>query len=309
MDMSAKTTVIVVGASGVFGRHIIGVLHNAGYRVLGLGRGAANEIRADLLDREGLLRAVHGVQAEVIVHAATALHKPPMTHKGMYPTDDLRIAGTANLLEAARIVGAQRFIGENIVFGYGYRDFGERVLTESDPFGVTDPDNGFARHLEGMREKERLPRETADLASISLRYGLFYGAGATETMVAMLRKRQLPAFDDHGHVLPWINLADAATAVLAAIEHGRPGEAYNIADESHLGFGGMVKAVAAAFRTAKPPTVPTWLTVVAPYMHRAVTISLLVSTEKARRELGWKPAFPTVGDGLHALAGQTNVGA
>jgi nucleoside-diphosphate-sugar epimerase len=181
------------------------------------------------------------------------------------------------------------------------------VLTEADPFGVTEPDKGFARHLQGMREKERLPLEVPDLEAISLRYGLFYGAGATETLVDMLRKRRLPSFNDHERVLPWINLADAATAVLAAIEHGRPGQAYNIADESRLGFGGMVKAMAVAFGTPKPPTVPTWLTVVAPYMHRAATISMRVSTDKARRELGWKPTYPTVADGLAALTGGDNM--
>jgi nucleoside-diphosphate-sugar epimerase len=120
----------------------------------------------------------------------------------------------------------------------------------------------------------------------------------------MLRKRRLPAFNDHGRVLPWINLADAATAVLAAIEHGRPGEAYNIADDSHVGFGGMVRATAEACGTPKPMPVPTWLMVVAPYLHRLATISLRVSSEKARRELGWKPAYPTVADGLRALVGK-----
>jgi nucleoside-diphosphate-sugar epimerase len=296
------TTVIVAGASGVFGRHIVKTLTTAGHQVLGLGRGPSNEIRADLMDRDGLLRAVEGKRADVIVHAATALKKPPMNHQGMYPTDDLRISGTANLVEAAGIVGARRFIGENIVFGYGYRDFGDHVITEADEFGVTDPDKGFARHLEGMREKERLPI-AAGLDAISLRYGLFYGEGGTDTLVEMLRKRRLPAFDDHGRVLPWINLADAATAVRAAMEHGRPGEAYNIADESRLGFGGMVKETAAAFDTPKPITVPTWLTVVAPYMHRAATISLRVSSDKARRELRWSPIYPTVRIGLRSLAG------
>jgi nucleoside-diphosphate-sugar epimerase len=306
--MDTNLTVIVAGASGVFGQHVTRTLREAGYRVLGLGRGAANEIQADLLDRTGLLRAVGGVDADVVVHAATALKKPPMSHRGMYRTDDLRIAGTANLLEAARVVGARRFVGENIAFGYGYRDFGDRVLTEADAFGVSDPDRGFARHLEGMREKERLPLEVAGLDSISLRYGLFYGAGATETMVEMLRRRRLPAFDDHGRVLPWINLVDAASAVLAVIERGRPGAAYNIADESRLGFGGMVTAVATAFHTPRPLTVPTWMTIVAPYMHRAATMNLRVSTEKARDELGWKPAFPTVADGLRALTGRDSVG-
>jgi nucleoside-diphosphate-sugar epimerase len=300
--MTANTTVLVAGASGVFGRHVTGTLRGAGYQVLGLGRGAANEIRADLMDRDALLRAVRGVRADVVVHAATALRRPPMTHHGMYATDELRTTGTANLLDAARLVGAHRFVGENIVFGYGFRDFGDRVLTEEDPFG-TDPDKGFARHLAGMREKERLPLQVAGLDAISLRYGLFYGAGATETIVEMLRRRRLPAFDDHGRVLPWINLADAASAVLAAIRHGRAGEAYNVADESLVGFGGMVKAVSAAFHTPKPLTVPTWLTVVTPYLHRIATISLRIGTGKARRELGWQPAFPTVADGLRALVG------
>jgi nucleoside-diphosphate-sugar epimerase len=300
--MTGNMTVLLAGASGVFGKHVGRTLHDAGYQVLGLGRGSGNEVRADLLDRAALLRAVEGVRADVVVHAATALRKPPLTHKGMYPTDDLRIAGTANLLEAARAVGARRFVGENIVFGYGYRDFGDRVLTEADPFGGTDPDRGFARHVAAMREKERLPIE-AGLDAVSLRYGLFYGPGATETLVEMLRKRRLTAFDDHGRVLPWVHLTDAASAVLAAIERGRPGEAYNIADESHLGFGGMVKAIAAAYRTPKPLTVPTWLTVVTPVLYRLATISLRVSTGKARRELGWQPSVPTVAAGLHALSG------
>jgi len=304
--MSADKTVIVAGASGVFGRHITRTLQDAGYQVLGLGRSATNEISADLLDRDGLLRAVQGVRADVVVHAATALRKVPLSHKDMYRTDDLRTTGTRNLVEAARVVGARRFIGENIVFGYGFRDFGERVLTEADPFVGTDPDRGFARHLAAMRDKERIPLESG-LEAISLRYGLFYGAGAVETMVEMLRRRRLPAFDDHGRVLPWVNLADAASAVLAAIEHGRPGAAYNIADESQLGSGGMVKALAAAYRTPKPLTVPTWLTVVAPFMHRVATISLRVSTEKARRELGWQPAFRTVAAGLQALTSRDSV--
>jgi nucleoside-diphosphate-sugar epimerase len=299
--MNTNMTVIVAGASGVFGRHITRTLRDAGHEVLGIGRGEANEIRADLLDRAGLLRAVRDVRADAVVHAATALRRPPMTHRGMYGTDDLRIAGTANLLEAATAVGARRFVGENIVFGYGYRSFGDRVLTEDEPFGVAGPGQGFERHLRGMGEKERLPLRVPGLSAVSLRFGLFYGEGGTDTIVAMLRKRQMPAFDDHGRVLPWINLADAATAVRLAVERGRPGAAYNIVDESRLGFGGMLRAVAAAYGTPKPLTVPTWMLAVVPYAHKMATISMRVSTDKAREELGWRPAYPTVADGLAAL--------
>jgi nucleoside-diphosphate-sugar epimerase len=300
--MTDTMTIILAGASGVFGRHITRTLRDAGHQVLGLGRGAGNEIRADLMDRTGLLRAVQGVRADVVVHAATALRKPPMTNKAMYATDDLRTTGTTNLLEAAAAVGARRFVGENIVFGYGYRDFGDRVLTETDPFAESGPGNGFARHLYAMSQKERLPLQVPGLAAISLRFGLFYGEGGTDAIVEMLRKRQMPAFNDHGRVLPWINLADAATAVLAAIERGRPGAAYNIVDESRIGFGGMLRAVAEAYHTPKPLTVPVWLTAVMPYAHRMATMSMRVSTDKARQELGWRPAYPTIADGLAATA-------
>jgi len=300
--MTTKT-VLVAGASGVFGREVRRVLTAAGHQVLGLGRGADNEVRADLLDRAAVLAAVRGVRADVVVHAATALKKPPTSHKGMYGTDELRITGTANLLAATEILGAQRFVGENIAFGYGYHDHGDRPLTEDAPFGEPDPDPGFNRHTAGMREKERLPLAVPGLDAVSLRYGLFYGGAATDAVVAMLRKRQLPTFDDRGHVLPWTHITDAATAVLAAIERGTPGAAYNIADESQLGFGAMVREVARAFGTPRPFTVPLWLLRAVPYVRRVASISLRVSTGRARTELGWQPLYPTVAAGLAADAG------
>jgi len=38
-------------------------------------------------------------------------------------------------------------------------------------------------------------------------------------------------------------------------------------------------------------------------MYRAATISLRVSSERARAELGWQPLYPTVAAGLAADAG------
>jgi nucleoside-diphosphate-sugar epimerase len=297
--MNASRTVLLAGASGVLGKHVTRVLTTAGHRVLGLGRSDHNELVADLMDRDAVLRAVDGVSADVVVHAATALRRPAMRHSAMFATDDLRITGTRHLIEAAKATGAGLFIGENIVFGYGYRDLGDRPVTEADPFGVPSGDRNVDRHLAGMRLKEELPIE-AGLDSISLRYGLFYGPGGTDTIVEMLRKRQLPVSDDAGKVLAWIHLADAASAVLAAIERGRPGEAYNIVDESRLGFSGMVLAVAKATGAPRPFKVPRWLTNLAPYVHLMTNVNLRVSTEKARRELGWKPTFATVAEGLRA---------
>jgi len=45
--------------------------------------------------------------------------------------------------------------------------------------------------------------------------------------------------NDHGRVLPWINLADAGAAVALAVEGGKPGAAYNIVDDAPLSFSGQ----------------------------------------------------------------------
>ncbi|MFI6871070.1 NAD-dependent epimerase/dehydratase family protein [Nocardia sp. NPDC050406] len=300
MGMNDTKHILLAGATGVLGHHITRALERAGYIVLALSRAPEAAVRADLLDRDQLLRAVEGLRIDTVVHAATALRSTPMRHKDMYATNHLRIAGTTNLMEAAQLVGARRVICESMVFGYGYRDFDGRVLTEEDPFAAPG-DTAVEPHLEGMRVKERLMLGTPGIEGISLRYGLFYGAGGTENLVALLRKRQLPTVDDHGRVLPWVNLADAGTAVALAVEHGRPGQAYNIADDAPLGFGAHVEMVAETFDTPRPLRVPGWLMKPMSYAYRVTRADIRVSTAKAKAELGWKPQYPTVADGLRAL--------
>ena len=295
-------SILLAGASGILGGHITRALTEAGHKVTGLGRGPANGVRADLMDRDALLRAVDGQHFDTVIHAATALRKAPMRHRDMHATDALRIAGTAHLVEVAQVTGADRFVSESMVFGYGYGDFGEHVITEDDPFGPRGTTAELERHVEGMRIKEQLTFGAAGLAGISLRFGLFYGPGGTDAILPMLRKRQLPAPDDHGRVLPWIELTDAARAVVAAVEHGRTGQAYNITDRTPLGFRAHVLCVAEQFGLPRPMTVPRWFTKPMSYAHTMFLTSMRVSSAKAEQELGWTPRYPSSREGLAALA-------
>ncbi|MET9907686.1 NAD(P)-dependent oxidoreductase [Streptomyces sp. NPDC006476] len=297
-------SILLAGASGVLGGHITRALTEAGHKVTGLGRGPANGVRADLMDRDALLRAVDGQHFDTVIHAATALRKAPMRHRDMYATDALRTEGTAHLVEAAQATGARRLISESMVFGYGYGDFGDHVITEDDVFGPRGTTPELERHVEGMRVKEQLTFEAAGLAGISLRFGLFYGPGGTDAILPMLRKRQLPVPADHGRLLPWIELTDAARAVVAAVEHGRAGQAYNITDRTPFGFRAHVECVAEEFGLPRPMTVPRWLTRPMSYAHTMFATNMRVSSAKAERELGWTPVHPSCRDGLAALAAQ-----
>jgi nucleoside-diphosphate-sugar epimerase len=296
-DMTEQT-VILAGASGVFGRHVTRVLTGAGYRVLGLGRGAGNDIRADLNNRDEVLRALDGRRADIVIHAATALAKPPARHRDMAATDTLRTTGMRNLVAGYHAIGASRFVTESMIFGYGYSEHGRTPLTEDDPFAPVQRDRQLEAHVAAIRTKEALTR---DLGGVSLRYGLFYGPGATDGLVAMLRRRSLPAPASGGRVLPWVHLDDAATAVLAAIRDGRPGEAYNIVDDAPMGFGDHIRATAEAFGTPRPLTVPGWVLRPAGVLYALLHTDMRVSNAKARAELGWKPRYGTVTEGLAAM--------
>ncbi|MFE9028442.1 NAD-dependent epimerase/dehydratase family protein [Streptomyces iakyrus] len=294
-------SILLAGASGVLGRHITRALTEAGHKVTGLGRSRENGIRADLMDRDALLRAVDGHHFDTVVHAATALRKPPVRDRDMYATDALRTEGTAHLVEAARATGARRFVVESMAFGYGYGDHGDRPLTEDDPFGPRGATPPLERHIAGMRTKERLAFEAEGLDGIALRLGLFYGPGGTEALLPLLRRRQLPLPGDRGRVLPWVELTDAARAVVAAVERGRPGQAYNIADDTPLGFRAHVEAVARTFELPKPVNVPLWLLRPMSYVHTVMSSRLRLSCAKAERELGWTPRYASSYDGLAAL--------
>ncbi|MEU1853576.1 NAD(P)-dependent oxidoreductase [Streptomyces sp. NPDC019990] len=293
-------SILLAGASGALGRHVTRALTEAGHKVTGLGRSRDNGIRADLMDRDALLRAVEGHHFDTVIHAATALRKPPVRDRDMYATDALRTEGTAHLVEAARLTGAHRFVVESMVFGYGYGDHGDRPVTEDDPFGPRGRTPRLERHLAAMRTKEHLAFASDALEGVALRFGLFYGPGGTDALLPLLRRRQLPLPADGGRVLPWVELTDAARAVVAAVERGRKGQAYNIADRTPLGFRAHVECVAGVFGLPKPMTVPLWLMKPMSYAHTVMSSRLRVSCAKAEHELGWIPQYPSSREGLAA---------
>jgi nucleoside-diphosphate-sugar epimerase len=262
--------VLLAGASGVLGGKIARELTSAGHEVSGLGRGAKNTLRADLLDREAVLRAVEGSGFDAVVHAATALQ-----------------------------------VVESMMFGYGYGDHGDAKLTEADaPFGPQGANPWLERHVGALRTKEELAFGADGIEGVSLRFGLFYGAGATDTTVLpMLRRRALPVVPDKGRALAWVDVDDAARAALLALTNpGAAGHAYNITDDTPIGFGSHVREVAKAFGTPAPMAVPLWLLKPAPLAHTIMSTNLRLANHKARRDLGWAPTHAGCATALRALA-------
>jgi nucleoside-diphosphate-sugar epimerase len=308
--MSMK--VLVAGSTGAIGIPLVRQLIDRGHDVHGLTRSTskaetlrrlgASPIVADVTDRRALLEAVRDVRADAMVNELTSLSKVPMRHKDMAATNALRDRGTRHLIEAAGQVGARRVVTQSFLAGYGYYDHGNDVLTEDSPFGMPQG-NAFDEHLAAMRSAEEQTWQADGIEGIVLRYGFFYGPGAgTEGLIEMLRGHRMVVPRDGGGVVSWIYIEDAAAATVAALERGRAGEAYNVADDEPVSWRRFLDTVAEEFGTPRAMGVPAWVLRAMPYARAMMTSSYRLSNAKAKRELGWAPSAPTYREGIARTA-------
>jgi nucleoside-diphosphate-sugar epimerase len=118
-------------------------------------------------------------------------------------------------------------------------------------------------------------------------------------MIEMIRKRRLPVVRGDTGQLPVIHIEDAVSATVRALDQARAGAIYDIVDDRAVSMTEIVEAIAEFTGSAPPLKVPAWLPrLVAPYMSRVTSIRLPLSNQVAKAELGWRPKYPTMRDGL-----------
>jgi nucleoside-diphosphate-sugar epimerase len=299
--------VFVAGASGAIGRPLVPKLVAAGHEVTGTTRSesraddvrhaGANAAVVDVFDADALRAAVDEARPEVVVHELTALpERLDFRKKDVYePTNRVRTEGTRNLLDAARGAGARRFVCQSIAFAY--RNDGARIKSEEDPL-LEDAPGPFGGGVRALREMEAMVLGADALEGLVLRYGFFYGPGThygqDGAMVADVTRRRLPVVGRGTGVFSFIHVDDAADATVAAVERGAPG-VYNVTDDEPAPMSEWVPVLATAAGAKRPLRVPLWLARLVGGAQAAGFASELrgASNEKAKRELGWRPAHPS----------------
>jgi nucleoside-diphosphate-sugar epimerase len=142
---------------------------------------------------------------------------------------------------------------------------------------------------------------TGAIEGVVLRYGLFYGPenAATRRMIALVRHRMLPVVRHDHSLLPCIHVADAVSATMGALDRGAPGGVYDIVDDRAVSMSELVRALATFAGARAPMTVPAWLPrLISPYLALMTSLRLPLSNAAAKAALGWRPAFPTIHEGL-----------
>jgi nucleoside-diphosphate-sugar epimerase len=312
--------IFVAGATGALGRRLVPLLVEGGHQVTamtrspgkaaGLRAAGAAPVVADALDRDDVLRVVAAARPEVVVHQLTDLAGTTNLKKfdaGFAATNRLRTEGTDNLLAAARAAGARRLVAQSFA-GWPFARVGGPVKTEEDPLDP-DPPAELRRTLDAIRHLEAAVARAEGIEGLVLRYGGFYGpgtsAGVGGYMLDDLRRRRLPVVGAGTGVWSFVHIDDAAAATAAAVERGAPG-LYQIVDDDPAPVSEWLPALAEAAGARPPRRVPVWAARLLAGEHGVVLMTEVRGADnaKAKRELGWRPAYPSWRQGFRTGLGE-----
>jgi nucleoside-diphosphate-sugar epimerase len=295
--------VFVAGGAGAIGRRLVPQLVARGHQVTATTTSAgklgvvaqlgAEGVVMDGLDAMSVGEAVARAAPDAIVHQMTALSaahagRPDLRNPSRFfaTTIRLRTEGTDHLLAAADAAGVSRIVAQS--FAQSFK--GGRVLTEEDrPYLGTGA--AMRKLAEGVLHVEETVVKAGGAA---LRYGAFYGPGATDDQVELVRKRKFPLVGRGTGYFSWVHLDDAASATVLAVEQHARG-VFDIVDDEPAPVSEWLPYLAACAGAKRPMRVPAW---VARLLAGEFAVKLLTegrgfSNAKAKRELGWELRYPS----------------
>lgn len=278
--------IAVVGASGVYGRHLLPRLIAKGHRIRALIRRPENaaplalcgaEVRgADVFDPDSLRVAFAGCDA--VINLATSVPRP-----GQAPdfalNDRIRRDGTRAVIDACCAAGISRIVQQSIAMIHA--GGGDSWVNESSPVRST-PITQSAIDMEAVVT-------ASDRQWIILRGGLFYGPGTgrEDDWFARAAEGTLKVPGDGTDFASLIHVADMADATAVAVERATPRSTFLVADDNPSSWRDILTCAAVAVRAA------------APRLGGPVTLpSFRVSNRSLCETLDWAPRYSNVQTGL-----------
>jgi 2-alkyl-3-oxoalkanoate reductase len=307
--------VFVAGGTGAIGRYLIPALIADGHevtastrspaKVVDLAAVGAKPVVVDGLDRDAVLAAVGAVAPEVVLHQMTSLGTTKDFRRfdqEFAVTNELRTRGTNYLLEAARRAGTRRYIAQSFT-GFTNEYAGSPVKTEDDPLNPNPPASARQTLAAIRHVDETVPDAVPE--GVVLRYGLFYGHGASNGTLGAVRAGKFPLIGDGAGIWSFCEVTDAAAATVAAVTRGAPG-IYNIVDDDPAPAAEWVPFLAQCLGVGSPQRISVSLgrELAGEFLVAQMTVARGSSNAKAKRELGWAPRYASWREGFPEWAKQ-----
>jgi nucleoside-diphosphate-sugar epimerase len=286
--------VFLTGATGYIGSAVAEALQKAGHKVTGLAR---TEEKAKQLESRGvracmgdLLRpetvAVPASAAEGVIHTAS--------------TNDAN-AAQADAAVVRAILKAVQGTGKPFVYTSGVWVLGSTGDKVADEHTLVNP-TPLVAHRPAI-EQEVLGFQEHGVRTIVVRPALVYGRGGSGPKMFTKSARETGAaryVGDGQNRWPFVDVDDLAQLYVLVLEKAAPGSLYNaahgpsyrvreVAEAASIGAGARGKTQAWPLDEARKAMGA---------FADALVLDQQVSSEKAKKELGWSPRAASVLDDL-----------
>ena len=250
-------TVLVTGANGFLGRHLVAELRQRGHQVRALLRPgttppfpaewAVEYRQADLIQSATLAGAADGCTA--IIHAAALAQVNPARNPAVWAVN---LGGTQAVLRLAREAGVARlvYVGTANVFGFGSL---ARLGDETCPYagqhyGLDYMDSKRAATDLVLRAvaQEQLP---AVLVHPTFMLGPQDAKPTSNALLLELYRGRLPGYPPGGK--NYVHVRDVAVATVNALSQGRVGESYILGNEN-LSYQAAFQLMARVLQVPSP---------------------------------------------------------
>jgi nucleoside-diphosphate-sugar epimerase len=246
-----KPDVVVLGGTGVIGRHIVKAFAGKGMRVAAVSQAPAmlsagenvRFLQGDLRDSDTLARLIG--DAPFLVNAA----RPEMTENWAECERRVQEAITA-VSDACKRAGVKRLVHLSSIAALYLGDKGDVITGRApvDPYGWQRSSYSRARGVEEIALLTQF--EESALPVAILRPAIVVGEGGTpyHRAVGLFDdEHHCMGWDDGRHPLPFVLGEDVASAVLAATEKdGISGHCYNLAGDVRLSAREYIEALGKA---------------------------------------------------------------
>jgi GDP-4-dehydro-6-deoxy-D-mannose reductase len=315
--------VIVTGATGFAGSHLLDLLAAGGADLWAFARSAPPDSPAvpstrsriswhavELLDRVQVQTLISDIRPTRIFHCAGAAHVATSWNDSVTPLE-VNVLGTHHLLDAVERAGlsCRVFVPGSATV---YRP-SDRPLSEDDPIAATSP-YGLSKLAQEMLAERAVADDEQQVFiarafnHVGPRQNPSFAASSFAMQIARIEAQLAPPFIEVGNLEARRDVTDVRDTVRAyqlITERGVPGRVYNVCSGHAPSMRELLDRLLALTRTnvtiRQDPT----------RLRPADNLLLVGNRERIERELGWTPQIPlakTLADLLEYWRGELKVG-
>lgn len=288
--------VLVTGAGGFVGHHLVSLLARSGGEIIACSHRPIRESQAssleifDIADRGAVDSIINRYRPNIVFHLAAqaSVQRSWETPQETYQTN---FVGAGNILDALREMPATRVVLAGSAQQYGPLDIG-RPIRESDQMQPASP---YAVSKVGQEMLGSLYFRQFGVEVVAARsfnhtgpgQSAEYAVGAFCRQIALIEAGLAPPtlqVGRLGSVRDFLDVRDVVEAYRLLVERGQPGEIYNVCSAEGRRVGDLLETLLAFASLAGGVSVTE-----EPEVRAGDPAVLIGDNSKIRTETGWEP--------------------